>query len=69
VKLNVFGKLVEIIRENDQWILYSLGEGKKRRENDFAIPPDLSESEVVTYMADIFHEFATPQNSDVKILD
>jgi len=49
--------------------MYSLGDGKKRREADIVIPADLSASEVVTFVADIYHELATPENSEVKVLD
>lgn len=66
--VSVFGRKVEVIRENNEWILYSLGEGKKRREVDIVIPSDLDENEVLTYLADIFHEVATPENNEVKIL-
>lgn len=68
MKLNVFGRVVEVLRENDQWVFYSLGDGIKRRENGIVIPAELSETELITFIADIFHESATPQNSDIKIL-
>lgn len=69
MKLNIFGRLFGVARENDQWVLYSLGEGLKRRENDIPIPAELTQAEVVTFLADIFHEIATPDNSDVKVLE
>ncbi len=68
MKINVFGRIVEVARDNGEWVLYTLGEGKKRRENDIVIPADLNEKDVVTFIADIFHEFATPGNSEVKVL-
>jgi hypothetical protein len=29
MKLDAYGKKIEILRENELWILYELGEGKK----------------------------------------
>lgn len=69
MKLNIFGRLFEVARENDQWILYSLGTGLKRKESDIPIPAELTRTEVMTFLADIFHEFASPENSEVKIVD
>lgn len=69
MKLNIFGRIAEVIREDGQWVFYSLGEGKKRRENGLVIPAELSAAEVVTFLADIFHEVASPQNPEIKILD
>ena len=70
MKLNIYGKcLLEVIKENDQWVIYVLGEGKKSRSNDIVIPSYMDENEVVVYLADIFHEAATPENPDIKVLD
>jgi hypothetical protein len=56
-----------VLRENDQWIAYLPGtDGKKRRLEEFLIPADYSEDEVIQYIADIFHESATPEHPDVK---
>lgn len=69
MKVNVFGKLFEVIRKEGQWELYRLGEGKKSLVNDFVIPDHLNEEEVITYLADIFHEAAKPGASDVFRVD
>ncbi len=69
MKLSVFGRKFEVIRERDQWNLFSLGEGKKHRVDDILIPAHLTETDVITFLADMFHEMATPDNSDVQRLD
>jgi hypothetical protein len=69
MKLDVFGRPMQVLRENDQWVIYLPGpDGKKRPLLDFVIPADLSESEVIVYIADIFHEMATPEKPEVKKL-
>lgn len=70
MKLDVFGRTtIEVLRENDHWVCYILGEGKKRRDYDLSFPPELSEAEVVVYIADLFHEGATPENPDVRRIE
>ena len=68
MKLNVFGKkIIEIIRKDDEWQAFYLGnEGKKRKAEGLIIPSSIHESEIDEYIADLFHEMATPSNSQVK---
>lgn len=70
MKLDIFGKRVmEVVRRNDEWLAFYCGnEGKKRKAQDIVIPASLRESEVVEYIADLFHEWATPSNSTVAVL-
>ena len=69
MKLEVFGKLVEVNRRNRRWLIFYLGnEGKKRTATDISIPDNISEAEVVSYIADLCHEWATPKNPEVKVL-
>jgi hypothetical protein len=70
MKLNVYGKIVEAIYTNNNWKLYYLGdEGKKRLANDISVPSNIKEKELVNYISDICHEWATPVNGEVKILN
>ncbi len=70
MKLDIFGRMiVEIIRDNEEWHAFRLGnEGKKRMLNDIKIPSDLPESELVGYVEDVYHEWATPNNYHVRVL-
>lgn len=69
VKINAYGRLLEIIKENEHWSIYVLGEGKKSLAKDIIIPPTYNEQEALEYLADMLHEAATPQNPDIKIVD
>ena len=68
MKLNAYGKLLEITRENEMWVIYELGEGKKSRSNDVFIPSEYNEAEVVRFLEDILHERATPENPSIKVI-
>lgn len=70
MKLDVFGRMdIEVIRDADQWYAFRLGnEGKKRPLDDITIPKDLPDSELVAYIEDVYHEWATPHNHHIKVL-
>lgn len=66
MKLIVYGKMIEITRENEQWHAYYCGnEGKKRLAKDIIIPRHLGKDELVEYIADICHEWATDRNNKI----
>lgn len=69
MKLDVFGKLVEVKQRNRQWLVFYLGnEGKKRKATDIHVPEGLPESEVVNYIADLCHEWATMDKPHIRML-
>ena len=62
MKFSIYGHFdLEIIRQNDRWLAFRLGEGVKRPEPDVVIPPDINETELVSFLDDIFHELASPR--------
>jgi hypothetical protein len=62
----VFGKRMSIQRKDGEWLLFRESDtGVRAREYEIAIPADLAESELATYLADIFHESATEKHSSV----
>jgi len=70
MKLEVFGKLLEVVRDGDLWKVFYLGnEGKKRPAVDILIPSEVKQEDVAEYLADICHEWARPNKNDVKRLD
>ena len=70
MKLDVFGRIVDVIRDGNRWMAFYPGnEGKKRRAEDIVLPPELKEENIIEYIADLCHEWATPGNSEVKRLD
>jgi len=69
LKLDVFGRRIEVLRQNNQWCVYYLGnDGKKRKAHDIVLPTNLDEADVVATIADLCHEWATPAHCEVKVL-
>ncbi len=68
LRFNVFGTLVGISRSGADWTAYYLGSEGKRRPADFVIPEFVEETELAQYLADLFHESATPSNSEVRFI-
>ena len=70
IRINAYGKPILIERNNEEWIAFYLSaEGKRRKARDIAIPPDLDQDGVVTYIADLLHESATDTHPDVEIME
>ena len=66
IRFMVFGKRMSIQRKDGEWLLFRESDtGVRAREYEIAIPADLAESELTTYLADIFHESATEKHSSV----
>lgn len=60
MKFNVFGRYVEVVRKKDSWLVYYLGsEGKKRIAEDILIPSSVQDDDLVEYLADLCHEWAS----------
>lgn len=69
MKLSLFGKkIIEVNRENSEWVIYTLGEGTRLKSNDLVIRAHLTEDEMIVFLGDIFHEGATAENPDIKIV-
>lgn len=69
MRLNVFGRELEVVRNDGQWSAFYLGnEGKKRLASDIVIPAEIDESELLTYLADVCHEWATPTQKRVFVI-
>lgn len=60
--------MLELIRKDDLWLVYTVGEGKRTLINDYVIPPQLTEDEAIVFLEDLFHEAASPSNPKIKIL-
>ena len=60
---------MELLYLDDGWQLFVFGhEGKKRRVTEFHIPQGLSVDEAMTFIADMFHELATPESGRVTLV-
>jgi hypothetical protein len=70
MKISVHGRIIFVERVNDKWVtFYQTIEGKRHRAANLIIPAEFNEDEVVTWIADLFHESATEQNPRVEILE
>lgn len=65
-RFNVFGTLIAITGSAGAWQAFHLGADGKRRPADFIVPSDVAEYELSGYLADLFHEQATPRNTTVE---
>lgn len=63
---DVFGRRIGVQRTGDRWRVVLVGEdGKHRAAPGVVIPPSVPEAELARYLADVFHESATPERPDV----
>ena len=70
MRFNVFGKYIEVIQRNSQWVVLYLGnEGTKRLADDIFIPSDIKESQLLGYLSDLCHEWARENHNIVERLD
>lgn len=65
MRFDIFGREIIVERDADRWMAYYPGEGK-RRSADIVIPPELTEEELVGYLADLFHELARPGQQEAR---
>jgi hypothetical protein len=65
---NVFGKPVAVRAAAGGWEAFYLGAEGKRRPADFVVPADVDAAGLREWLADLFHENATPRHPDVDVL-
>jgi hypothetical protein len=68
-RFNVFGTLVAVVGAPGGWQAFYLGAEGKRRPADFIVPANVASEDLLEYLADLFHENATPRNSAVTTLN
>ena len=67
IRLDVFGRQVLAVRSEDGWQLFYLSaDGKRRPTVDIMVPAFVTESEIVSFMADLCHEWATEKHPEVR---
>jgi hypothetical protein len=64
-RFKAFGRLVAIGGQPGAWRATYLGADGKRRPADFIVPGHLQPDELAEYLADLFHEEATPSRPNV----
>ena len=69
MEFDVFGTRIIVERSANGWAMFYPPQGGKRREvPGIWVPPDLPEENLAQYLADLFHEGASPTHPDVKRL-
>lgn len=63
-RFDIFGAFIAITGSNGVWQAFYLGADGKCRPADFVVPGDVAEEELCEYLADLYHENATPRNSN-----
>jgi hypothetical protein len=70
LKFDVFGQNVAIVETESGWqAFYSGPEGKRRPASDIIVPSNIEESELVKYLDDLCHEWASDRNNSVTRVD
>jgi hypothetical protein len=61
MKFDVYGRFqVEVLRENDGWVLRRVEQGRRLVLEDWIIPPDVPADQISRWLEDLLHEFASP---------
>jgi hypothetical protein len=69
LEFDVFGRRLLVERTDSGWTaLYPGSEGKHRVAHGIVIPPDTPETDLERYLADLCHEWASPERSTVRRL-
>jgi hypothetical protein len=69
MQVSAYGRELQIVRGGERWTVYDLGsESKRRKAADIKIPSDVAVDEIVQYLSDLLHEYATPRDPDVYLL-
>ena len=70
IKFDVFGQEVLVVKTEAGWQAFYVGnEGKRRLARDIIIPDNVEESNLLQYLDDLCHEWATDRNNSVKRVD
>jgi hypothetical protein len=67
-RFKIFGALIGVSGAPGAWRACYLGADGKRRPSDFIIPADVTADGLCGYLADLFHEHATPRNNTAERL-
>lgn len=62
---NVFGRMLQIERFQNEWRAYHPSNDGKRRPSSLVIPEFIKEEELIQYLTDIFHENASALHPEV----
>ncbi|WMW81130.1 hypothetical protein RF679_02320 [Undibacterium cyanobacteriorum] len=59
MRFNIYGRFQIVVEKIDgAWIAYQVSQGIRTPVEDLVIPHDVAEHEMLTYLDDIYHEYA-----------
>ena len=64
-RFDAFGTIMEVTRVDERWRVSLKGSDGTSRHARIEIPSSISESELASYLTDLFHETASPDNPEV----
>ena len=67
-RFKVFRRLIAVTGRPGAWQAFYLGADGKRRPADFVVPGEVVADDLADYLADLFHEDATPGHDSVRRL-
>ena len=69
IKLDVFGRRMLVEETEHGWSVFYLGqEGKRRPATNIVVPRSVTAAQLVQYLADLCHEWASARHPQVKRL-
>jgi hypothetical protein len=68
LRFEVFGRRIDVEREDGQWVAYVPGADGKRRFANIPISANLDANEIAQYFDDLFHESASVKYPRVRLL-
>lgn len=61
MRFDIYGQQeLDVIRDGGGWKVYGVADGKRILLSDVVIPAEVEESEMSTFLDDLFHELARP---------
>ena len=70
IQLNVYGKVVIASQSAEGWKLhYKSNDGKRRPAHDLIVPDFIGEDEIIGYLSDLCHEWASEKFPTVYRID
>ena len=67
-RFDVFGRTMLVVRTPVGWDAFDVGAEGKRAPAGIVVPDFVAAGEIAQFLADVFHESATPGHGDVKPL-
>ena len=69
-KFDVFGQLMSVIRQDEQWVLFRESDtGIRAKVYDVVIPSELTPEELVGNLDDIYHEYSCERRPRVLLVN